>query len=177
MPTTRSPVSVLQAPLRVPDLLQVTDRHADDVLNGRYHALLPAGGLPADSRWFTRIHGDRDLDVWLISWVPGKATELHDHGESIGALTVVSGSLDEFHWGGRQLRRRRLDAGDQAAFRRGWVHDVVWAPAGGHTPAAPVAPTLSVHAYSPPLTEMSYYRVDGGLQHQRTELTDQPEAD
>jgi hypothetical protein len=39
------------------------------------------------------------------------------------------------------------------------------------------APTLSVHAYSPPLTVMSYYEV--GEQHtlrrKRTELTDQPE--
>ncbi len=112
-------------------------------------------------RWFTRIYGDDELDIWLISWVPGHATELHDHGGSLGALTVLSGSLSEFRWDGMGLRRRRLDAGDQAGFPLGWVHDVVWAPRPVPGPVialrGPVSPTLSVHAYSPPLTAMSYY--------------------
>lgn len=40
------------------------------------------------------------------------------------------------------------------------------------------APTLSVHAYSPPLTAMSYYEVSerNTLRRKRTELTDQPEG-
>ena len=88
--------------LRVPDLLHTTDRAADDVLSGRYDHLLPAGGVPADERWFTRLHGDDELDVWLISWVPDRSTELHDHGGSLGALTVVSGSPC-----GNPLGRRR----------------------------------------------------------------------
>lgn len=173
--------------LRVPDLLHATDQAADDVLSGRCDHLLPAGGVPDDERWFTRIHGDDELDIWLISWIPGHATELHDHGGSLGALTVLSGSLNEFRWDGEQLRRRRLDAGDQAGFPLGWVHDVVWAPRSVETPigtpaavpvAAPVQPTLSVHAYSPPLTAMSYYDVTerNTLRRQRTELTDQPEG-
>lgn len=157
--------------LRLPDLLQTTDLAADAVLAGRYQHLLPDSGLPTDSRWFTRIHGDDRLDIWLISWAPGHATELHDHGESLGALTVLSGALDEYHWDGDQLAQRRLAAGDQATFSRGWVHDVVWAP-------SRPGPTLSVHAYSPPLVQMSYYDVaaDNTLRRQRTELTDQPEA-
>jgi len=162
--------------LRLPDLLQATDLAADAALDGRYDYLLPPAGLPADGRWFTRIHGDDQLDIWLISWVPGHATELHDHGDSLGALTVLSGSLDEFHWNGEQLARRRLEAGDQATFSRGWVHDVVWAPP--VTQVEPAGPTLSVHAYSPPLAEMSYYDVtpDRTLRRQRTELTEHPEA-
>jgi hypothetical protein len=168
--------------LRVPDLLHATDQAADDVLSGRCDHLLPDGGVPESGRWFTRIHGDDELDVWLISWVPGHATELHDHGGSLGALTVVSGSLNEFRWDGRSLRRRRLDAGDQAGFPLGWVHDVVWAPRPVPRPVTtikgPVAPTLSVHAYSPPLTAMSYYEVaeHNRLRRARTELTDQPEG-
>jgi hypothetical protein len=170
--------------LRVPDLLHATDQAADDVLSGRCDHLLPEGGIPAAERWFTRIHGDDELDVWLISWVPGRATELHDHGGSLGALTVLSGSLNEFRWDGRGLRRRRLDGGDQAGFPLGWVHDVVWAPRAVTRPASastikgPVEPTLSVHAYSPPLTAMSYYEVTARkrLRCQRTELTDQPEG-
>lgn len=170
--------------LRVPDLLNATDQAADDVMTGRCNHLLPEGGVPETRRWFTRIHGDEELDIWLISWVPGHATELHDHGGSLGALTVLSGSLNEFRWDGRRLRRRRLDAGDQAGFPLGWVHDVVWAPqpvpgrAHPINSARPVQPTLSVHAYSPPLTAMSYYAVTerNTLRRQRTELTDQPEG-
>ncbi|MBS9535662.1 cysteine dioxygenase family protein [Mycobacterium sp. M1] len=167
-------MTVLAAPtaLRVPDLLRATDLAADAVLNGEYDHLLPADGLPTDERWFTRIHGDDTLDIWLISWVPGHATELHDHGESQGALTVISGAVDEYRWDDDQLKSRRLGAGDQAGFPLGWVHDVTWAPSG--TPES--GPTLSVHAYSPPLAEMSYYAVAGDTLHrQRTELTDQPE--
>ena len=175
--------------LRVPDLLHATDQAADDVLSGRCDHLLPTDGVPDAQRWFTRIHGDDELDIWLISWVPGHATELHDHGGSLGALTVLSGSLNEFRWDGRGLRRRRLDAGDQAGFPLGWVHDVVWAPRPVPEPAAgpvtgpisnggPARPTLSVHAYSPPLTAMSYYEITdrNTLRRERTELTDQPEG-
>ena len=150
-----SAVPAVSAPtrLRLPDLLHATDRGADDVLSGRYDYLLPAGGPPKDDRWFTRLYGDDELDIWLISWVQDRSTELHDHGGSLGALTLLSGSLHEFRWDGEALRHRRLDAGDQAAFPLGWVHDVGWAP------TASDVPTLSVHAYSPPLTAMSYYEV------------------
>jgi Cysteine dioxygenase type I len=167
--------------LRVPDLLNATDQAADDVLSGRCEHLLPEGGIPTNERWFTRIRGDDELDIWLISWVPGQPTELHDHGGSLGALTVLSGALNEFRWDGRQLRRRRLDAGDQAGFPLGWVHDVVWAPrpaVAASISKTPVQPTLSVHAYSPPLTAMSYYEVTerNRLRRTRTELTDEPEG-
>lgn len=170
-----SPSVVAPTRLRVPDLLHATDRAADGVLSGHYDHLLPAGGPPADDRWFTRLHGDDELDVWLISWVPERSTELHDHCGSLGALTVVSGALHETRWDGDALRRRRLQAGDQAGFPLGWVHDVVWAP----ETITPSGPTLSVHAYSPPLTAMSYYEVTqrNTLRRNRTELTDKPEGE
>jgi hypothetical protein len=167
--------------LRLADLLNITDRTADDVLRGRYDHVVPPGGVPTDDRWFARLHGDDEVDVWLISWVPGHRTELHDHGGSLGAVTLLSGSLDEFRWDGDQLRRRRLSAGDQAAFPLGWVHDVVWAPTGPRASLTPRSasqqPSVSVHAYSPPLTVMSYYEVTDQhrLRRKRTELTDQPE--
>src|ERR1700694_6189761 len=109
-----SGVPAVSAPtrLRLPDLLHATDRAADDVLRGRYDHLLPAGGPPVDDRWFTRVDGDDELDIWLISWVPDHSTELHDHGGSLGALTLLSGSLDEFRWDGEALRRRPLRGGE-----------------------------------------------------------------
>ena len=92
--------------------------------------------------------------MWLISWVASQTTtELHVHAGSLGALTVLSGALHEYRWAGDALRLRRLDAGDQAAFPLGWVHDVCYAD-------ADAAPT--------PTPRQALRRI-------RTELTDQPE--
>lgn len=171
-----SPLAALPTRLRPADLLRITDEAADAVLAGRHDSLLPGGGLwPTENRWAARLHSDDEVDVWLISWVPDKSTELHDHAGSLGALTVLSGSLAEFRWTGDRLRERTLHAGDQASFPIGWVHDVMRAP------DSPVSadPTLSVHAYSPPLTAVSYYEITdrATLRRTRTELTDQPEGE
>lgn len=178
--SSRNPValsadrSVSPSRLLPADLLRISDQGAQDVLDGRFAHLLP-GGWPTAERWSARLHADDDVDVWLISWVPGIATELHDHAGSLGALTVLSGALAEYRWGGTELKYRTLEAGDQASFPLGWVHDVVQAPG---TASGPDQPTLSVHAYSPPLSAMSFYEVTdhGSLRRTRTELTDLPEG-
>lgn len=160
------------------DLLALTATEAARVSSGDYDRVIPTD-WPVGERWAARLWGDDDVDVWLISWVPERSTELHDHAGSLGALTVVSGALAERSWDGKQLRERRIDAGEQAAFDRGWVHDVT-RHADAHDAATGEAatPTLSVHAYSPPLTAMSYYEVTpgGGLRRVRSELTDEPEG-
>lgn len=173
-PTYDRRTSTLPTRLRPADLLRLTDQTAADVLDGHYDHVLPARWDEV-SRWSTRLHADDDLDLWLISWTPNVSTELHDHAGSFGALTVLSGSLTEYRWTGRDLRARTLDAGDQASFPLGWVHDVMRNPA---TPSS-AEPTLSVHAYSPPLTAMSYYEVTEAqsIRRVRTELTDVPEKD
>ncbi|RMI29268.1 cysteine dioxygenase [Nocardia stercoris] len=177
--TERATASALPTRLRPADLLRLTDEGAEDVLSGRYDHLLPAGGRwPVDERWHVRLHADDEVDIWLISWVAEAATDLHDHAGSLGALTVLSGALTESRWNGTRLRNRTLLAGDQAAFPLGWVHDVVRAPDSAVHLAGPLDPTLSVHAYSPPLTAMSYYEVSGQgtLRRTRTVLTDEPEG-
>jgi hypothetical protein len=166
------------------DLLRTTADVAEQIKHGAWTHLLPPGGAwPTDDRWCRQLFADDELDVWAISWVPDRTTELHDHGGSLGALTVVDGALAEWRWTGSRLRERRLGAGAQAAFPLGWVHDVTWAEpgvsplvTGGTTPGF-CAPALSVHAYSPPLTVMSYYEVTEhqALRRVRAELTDIPE--
>ncbi|GAB20874.1 putative cysteine dioxygenase [Gordonia effusa NBRC 100432] len=184
-PASAGPAAHLPTRLRPADLLRITDQGAADVLDGRYDHLLPAQ-WDTVNRWATRLQADDDLDVWLISWTPNEHTELHDHAGSLGALTVLAGSLVEYRWNGAGLRRRTLDAGDQASFPLGWVHDVVANPdvapstilPAARTVTAQTAPvSLSVHAYSPPLTAMSYYEVTPHrtLRRTRTTLTDQPE--
>jgi quercetin dioxygenase-like cupin family protein len=111
---------------------------------------LPGGIDPSDVPW---------VDVWLISWATEQTAELHDHAGSLGALTVVSGSLVEQRWAGDGLLTRRVRDGDSLRFPHGHVHDV-------GNPA--VAPAVSVHAYSPPLTAMSYYALEPGQRLRRT---------
>ncbi|NNH73423.1 cysteine dioxygenase [Nocardia uniformis] len=178
--TERATASALPTRLRPADLLRLTDEAAEDVLTGRYDHVLPDSGLwPTENRWAARLLADDEVDLWLISWVADKSTELHDHAGSLGALTVLSGGLSELRWNGRELRRRTLTAGDQASFPLGWVHDVTRADDVEAGDLGPLNPTLSVHAYSPPLSAMSYYEVTGHgtLRRTRTVLTDQPEGE
>lgn len=185
------PPGNLPTRLRPADLLRITDQGVADVIDGHYDHLLPAAWDPVD-RWSARLESDDDLDLWLISWTPDRSTDLHDHAGSLGALTVLSGALREYRWTGSDLSLRILSAGDQAAFPLGWVHDVQHhastppdrgrladtEPAGtAATDAQVPGPTLSVHAYAPPLTAMSFYEVTDHdtLRRTRTELTDTPE--
>src|SRR4051812_18497316 len=42
------------------------------------------------------LHADlAEAEVWLLSWVPGQGTALHDHGPSAGAFAVAQGALTE----------------------------------------------------------------------------------
>jgi hypothetical protein len=154
--------STAPTPLGLPDLADLTRSIAAQVRTGAHDVV-----LYPERRWYRRLFADPFVDVWLISWATEQATELHDHAGSLGALTVVSGELVEQRWvpGERALRTRRLRSGRGATFALGHVHDVV------NTEAAHA---VSVHAYSPPLTAMSYYAVDGAgdLRRTRTVLTD-----
>jgi predicted metal-dependent enzyme (double-stranded beta helix superfamily) len=164
----RSPRSSATAPtpLGLADLSTLTRSIAAQVRTGAHDVV-----LDPDRRWYRRLYADPFVDVWLISWATEQATELHDHAGSLGALTVVSGELQEHRWlpGERALRTRRLRGGRGARFALGHVHDVV------NTEAAHA---VSVHAYAPPLTAMSYYSVDGAgdLRRTRTVLTTGGEA-
>lgn len=153
-------------PLAQPDLIALTRSVAAQVRTGAHEVV-----TDPERRWYRRLYADPFVDLWLISWATEQATELHDHAGSLGALTVVSGELEESRWVSAEggLRRRRLRAGRGAAFGLGHVHDVV-NTAPDHA--------VSVHAYSPPLTAMSYYAVDvdGNLRRTRSVLTNGGEA-
>jgi mannose-6-phosphate isomerase-like protein (cupin superfamily) len=101
-------------------------------------------------RWSGLLHVEDDFDVWLITWPVQTGTQLHDHGNSAGAFEVISGSLEEIYFR-RRMRRRSLRAGSRVAFPAGAIHDVRNAGVDGGSHA------ISVHAYSPPLTSMTYY--------------------
>lgn len=106
--------------------------------------------LTTDRRWYERLYNGSDYDVWVIAWMPGQSTGFHDHGGSSGAYCVVNGSLEERRPGEES---RVIAAGEVQAFGPTQVHDVRNASS---------APAISLHAYSPALTEMTHYAVEEG---------------
>ncbi|MFE1290399.1 cysteine dioxygenase [Streptomyces sp. NPDC058751] len=95
----------------------------------------------AASRWYHRLRTGPGYEVWLLSWVPGQGSGLHDHGGSSGVLTVLDGALTER----TERGTRSLDSGAQRVFAPGYVHEVV---------NDTLEPAVSLHVYYPGLTEM-----------------------
>lgn len=96
-----------------------------------------------DERFATRIDHPGDDEVWLLSWLPGQHAARHDHGDTSGAFTVVSGTLTEV-----VHRRSAVDAttddrhavadGQSRVFGPGYVHTI-----GNDGPD----PAVSIHVY------------------------------
>ncbi|MFI1397281.1 cysteine dioxygenase [Streptomyces sp. NPDC020681] len=95
----------------------------------------------AASRWYHRLRTGPGYEVWLLSWVPGQGSGLHDHGGSSGVLTVLDGELTER----TEQTSRSIGAGAQRVFAPGYVHEVV---------NDSLEPAVSLHVYYPGLTEM-----------------------
>src|SRR5882724_6190913 len=123
-----------------------------------------------DVRWSLPLHRSNSCDVWLLAWERGQDTDWHDHGGSSGSFAVAEGRLLEQYRipSGRRLGRRRLASGAAVAFGPGHVHDVGHGGEGSAT---------SIHAYSPPLSAMTYYTAtDYGLIARETVAIDGPEG-
>jgi hypothetical protein len=131
----------------------------------------PLVGFREESRW-TRLLLPAELDhalepglraeladaeVWLLSWLPGQGTDLHDHGPSSGAFAVAAGSLTErvvsAHRRGRRAREATTELGTGRArfFGPHYVHQV--RNGGGEA-------AVSLHVYAPRLRIMNTYRVE-----------------
>ncbi|MDN3293184.1 cysteine dioxygenase family protein [Streptomyces ficellus] len=95
----------------------------------------------ATTRWYHRLRTGPGYEVWLLSWVPGQGTGLHDHGDSSGVLTVLEGELTERTEKGTRV----LASGAQRVFAPGYAHDVV---------NDALEPAVSLHVYYPGLTDM-----------------------
>jgi hypothetical protein len=130
------------------DLLAVARQHAADPVSWPE----PARFDPVE-RWYRRLAVTEEHEVWLLTWLPGQATDLHDHGGSAGAFVVVAGVLTEETVTGGRLRPARLEAGHGRRFGARHVHRV-----GNHGEE----PAISVHVYSPSLRRMTRYHLDGG---------------
>lgn len=102
-------------------------------------------------RRYARLLETALYDTWLIAWSPSSRLELHDHGGSVGVVSVVSGRLVETSTDLRQpgpLHARVVLAGDTITIAATGVH--------GMSNPGP-ADALSVHVYSPPLRAMTFF--------------------
>jgi predicted metal-dependent enzyme (double-stranded beta helix superfamily) len=109
-----------------------------------------------DRRWYTRLRVGDGWEAWLLTWLPGQGTDLHDHGGSSGAFTVLSGELEELTPAPtgpdpRRLASRRLRSGEVRSFGASHIHQMVGV---GDGVAA------SLHVYGPALTVMNRYELD-----------------
>ncbi|MFD5820001.1 cysteine dioxygenase [Streptomyces sp. NPDC059618] len=136
--------------LEVPHLLQPPREHPSTVAEFAGLARSIAADRPrwehlvrydAASRWYHRLSTGPGYEVWLLSWVPGQGSGLHDHGGSSGVLTVLDGALTER----TERGTRALGSGAQRVFAPGYVHEVV---------NDSLEPAVSLHIYYPGLTEM-----------------------
>ena len=114
------------------------------------------------NRWYTRLARTDDWEAWLLTWVPGQRTGVHDHGGSGGAFTVLDGSVEELTpRPDGSLAARTYTAGQVRPFGPDHVHEVVGT---GDRPAA------TLHVYGPRLSLMNRYELAGGdLRLVRTE--------
>jgi quercetin dioxygenase-like cupin family protein len=110
-----------------------------------------ADGDPSTERRYQRVLATPEYEAWVICWPRGGSLDLHDHGGSAGAFSVVSGQLDEATIEGGAMVARTYSAGDTASFGPSRVHAVANRGTGVAT---------SVHVYSPPLSTMVYYEND-----------------
>ncbi len=99
------------------------------------------------------IHAAPGAEIWLLSWLPGQITPIHDHGGALTVTTVLSGVLFEerFERHGALVRpawtaRREvgaLDPIDPAAIHR----------------VRPLGPAITLHLYAPTCVDGRIYEV------------------
>jgi len=106
-------------------------------------------------RWYHRLAAEPGHEVWLLTWLPGQGTDLHDHGGSAGAFHVFSGSLTEdtvtlTPGGSPRITARELGEGAGRRFGARHIHRITNRSS---------RPAISIHAYGPALTTMTRYRI------------------
>jgi predicted metal-dependent enzyme (double-stranded beta helix superfamily) len=103
-----------------------------------------------NARWHTRLDptavGTDAVEVWLLSWLPGQESALHDHGGASGAFTVLAGALDETVVSRTNTSRDHLWV--RGPLRSFGAHHVHRVGNDGDLPA------VSLHAYLPSLATM-----------------------
>jgi predicted metal-dependent enzyme (double-stranded beta helix superfamily) len=133
------------------DHLAIAARYAADL-----HQWPVAPRFNPVDRWYHRLAEQPDHEVWVLTWLPGQGTDLHDHGGSAGAFHVLSGSLTEDTVADGPLPRitaRELGEGAGRRFGTRHIHRITNRSS---------RPAISVHVYGPALRTMTRYRIGAG---------------
>jgi predicted metal-dependent enzyme (double-stranded beta helix superfamily) len=147
------------APQRAPLADRPIDLSADLALQW---ACTPALWAPLvhhveDERWYAPLFANDQANGWIITWAPGTALGLHDHGRAAGTVAVLEGALTEQYTSRRPARRprrvgplttRTLRAGSVTSFGRDHIHRLR---------NEGRRPVVSLHVYTPTLDEMTFY--------------------
>lgn len=137
--------------------MNVTVRDADLLAVAQSYAAQPdswpvAPRFNPSQRWYYRMGEYQDHEVWLLTWLAGQHTELHDHGGSAGAFVVVSGELTEQSME-NVLVENTFQTGQGRRFDGHHVHRLA---------NQARRPAVSVHVYGPALSSMTRYQFEGG---------------
>jgi predicted metal-dependent enzyme (double-stranded beta helix superfamily) len=113
------------------------------------------------ARYYTRLAAEPNFEAWLLTWLPGQATEWHDHGGSAGAFVTLQGALTEEHGEVRSNGvprvvpgARQFPAGALRTFGARHIH---------HVSNCGLEPAVSLHVYAPELHEMNHFRREADL--------------
>jgi Cysteine dioxygenase type I len=111
-----------------------------------------------EARVYEELLRDDHVAVWLICWMRDHDTGFHDHDRSAGGVAVASGEVreDRLSLGGSVTRLFR--AGQAFDFASSDIHRVL------HSGASP---SVTIHAYSPPLSRMGAYETTPSGELQR----------
>jgi predicted metal-dependent enzyme (double-stranded beta helix superfamily) len=126
-------------------------------LSARTDLWRPHVRFARETRYSVRVQATDDYEAWLLTWLPGQSTGLHDHGGSAGAFVVLTGQVEESTLAPARdgapaaLVRRTLDGGRIRSFGADYVHDVTNT---GRVPA------VSLHLYAPALETMQRFVLD-----------------
>jgi predicted metal-dependent enzyme (double-stranded beta helix superfamily) len=136
------PRGPLWTPVELRDLVTTIGTDLRDDVLGQVRFASP-------QRWWARLALTEEVEVWLLSWLPGQHTAPHDHGGASGAFSVVLGTLSEtYRYPGAGLGTRTHQTGDAIGFGAGRAHQVR---------NASTEKAATVHAYSPPLVPTREY--------------------
>ncbi|GAA2285983.1 hypothetical protein GCM10010145_39770 [Streptomyces ruber] len=111
-------------------------------------------------RGYAEVFLDEHLGVWVLQWTSDDHdTGYHDHDHSAGAVHVARGAIRHEHLRlGHRPVGTRVPTGEGFCFDETFIHRMRREPGAG--------PTVTVHAYSPPLVSTGQYgEQDDGLLH------------
>jgi predicted metal-dependent enzyme (double-stranded beta helix superfamily) len=115
-----------------------------------------------EARVYEELLRDDHVAVWLICWMRDHDTGFHDHDLSSGGVAVASGEVREDRLSLAGPRTRLFGAGQAFDFASSDIHRVLHAGS---------APSITIHAYSPPLSRMGAYETTPSGELQRHSIS------